>query len=263
MTTGTVTLEIKNRIALLTLNQPERLNAMSEGMATEFREAVHGLKETSEARVLVVTGAGRAFSAGGNLRKMQSMLGGDPAVYKANIYPFYRAFLSILDLRIPSIAAVNGPAMGAGACLALACDMRIAADDCRIGFTFARIGLHPGMGAEYFLPRLVGRAKTCELLMTGDTIGADEALRIGLVNHVVATGELMHRAMELAERLAAMPALPIRMLKESIDAAMASDLESTLHREAAYQGMCHLTEDMREGVQAMMEKRAPHFKDEY
>ena len=263
MAPDTVTLEVQNRIGVLTLNQPEKMNAMSEAMATEFRDAIHGLEKTSEAKVLVVTGAGRAFSAGGNLKQMQRMLGGDPAVYSRNIYAFYRAFLSILDLRIPTIAAVNGPAIGAGACVAMACDMRIAASDCRIGFTFARIGLHPGMGAEYFLARTVGRAKTCELLMTGDILGADEALRIGLVNHVVPPEELMDRAMELAARLAAMPTLPIRMLKESIDAAIVSDLEATLNREAAYQGMCHLTEDMREGVQAMMEKRTPHFKDEY
>jgi enoyl-CoA hydratase/carnithine racemase len=260
---GTVTLEINNRIGLLTLNQPENLNAMNEGMAAEFKEAIHGLQETSEAKALVLTGAGRAFSAGGNLNLMKSMLGGDPGVYKENIYRFYRSFLSIMELKIPTIAALNGPAMGAGACVALACDMRIAATDSRIGFTFARIGLHPGMGAEYFLPRIVGRAKTCELLMTGDIIGADEALRIGLVNHVVPPEELMDRAMGLAERLAAMPTLTIRMLKESIDAAIVSDLEATLNREAAYQGMCHLTDDMREGVQAMMEKRPPRFKDEY
>ncbi len=263
MAPGIVTLSIENRIGVLTLNRPEKMNAMSEAMATEFREAVQGLKKTSEARALVVTGAGKAFSAGGNLKQMERMLGGDPAVYSRNIYAFYRSFLSLLDLRIPTIAAVNGPAIGAGACVALACDMRIAAGDCRIGFTFSRIGLHPGMGAEYFLARTVGRAKTCELLMTGEIIGADEALRIGLVNHVVPPEELMSRAMELAAKLAAMPALPIRMLKESIDAAMVSDLESTLNREAAYQGMCHLTEDMREGVKAMMEKRTPHFKDEY
>jgi enoyl-CoA hydratase len=260
---GTVTLEIENRIGVLTLNQPDNLNAMNEGMAAEFKAAILSVKNTSEAKALVLTGAGRAFSAGGNLNLMKQMLGQDPAVYKGNIYGFYKSFLSIMELRIPTIAAVNGPAMGAGACVALACDMRIAASDSRIGFTFARIGLHPGMGAEYFLPRIVGRAKTCELLMTGDIISADEALRIGLVNHVVPPEELMERAMALAGRLAAMPTLTIRMLKESIDAAIASDLEATLNREAAYQGMCHLTDDMREGVQAMMEKRPPHFKDEY
>lgn len=263
MAPQTLTLEMKNRIALLTLNQPDKRNVMSDGMAAEFREVIQGLKETSQARALVVTGAGKAFSAGGDLKAMQSRLGGDPAVYQDNIYRFYRAFLSIMDLRIPTIAALNGPSIGAGACFAMACDMRIAASDSRLGFTFTRIGLHPGMGAEYFLPRIVGRAKACELLMTGDIIGAEDALRLGLVNHVVPPEQLMDRAMELAGRLAAMPALPIRMLKESIDAAIASDLESTLYREAAYQGMCHLTDDMREGVQSLIEKRPPEFKDEY
>ena len=112
MAPGTVTLEISNRIGLLTLNQPENLNAMNEEMAAGFKEAIHGLKDSSEAKALVLTGAGRAFSAGGNLNLMKEMLGQDPGVYKANIYGFYRSFLSIMELKIPTIAAVNGPAMG-------------------------------------------------------------------------------------------------------------------------------------------------------
>jgi len=259
----TLKTEMRNRVCVLTLNQPRSLNSLSDGMATEFKGVIEGLKNDREVRSVVVTGAGRAFSAGGNFAEMKHRLGGDPAVCKKNIYDFYRAFLSLLDLQVPTIAAINGPAVGAGACVALACDMRIAAKDSSIGFAFARIGIHPGMGAEYFLTRIAGRARACELLMTGEPISADEAFRIGLVNHVVPPQALMDRAMELALKIAGMPSLPVRMLKESINAAMTADLESTLNREAAYQGICFMTEDMREGIQAFIEKRTPSFKDKY
>jgi len=259
----TIKVETNDRVCVITLNEPDRLNALSDRMAVEFKGAVEGLKQRSDVRAVIVTGAGRAFSAGGNFAEMKKNLGGDPAVCKHRIYGFYKSFLSVMDLPVPTIAAINGPAMGAGACITLACDMRIAAEGSRIGFAFARIGIHPGMGAEYFLPRIVGRAKACELLMTAEEIPAEEALRIGLVNHVAPPEELMDRAVGLASKIASRPALPIRMLKESIDAALASDLESTLHREAAYQGICFMTGDMREGIEAFIEKRKPVFKDEY
>ena len=142
-------------------------------------------------------------------------------------------------------------------------DMRVAASSSKIGFTFAKIGLHPGMGAEYFLPRIIGQAHTFELLMTGDIITADEAYRIGLINHVTPPEELMDRVMELARKIAAMPVLPIRMLKESVPAAMKSSLTDTLYREATYQAICFMSGDIREGIDAVREKRTPHFSDEY
>jgi enoyl-CoA hydratase/carnithine racemase len=140
---------------------------------------------------------------------------------------------------------------------------RIASENSKIGFTFAKIGLHPGMGAEYFLSRMVGRARTFELLMTGDIISAEEAFRIGLVNHIVPPDELMNKAQELARKIAAMPAAPIRMLKDSIDAAVNSTLAQTLHREASYQALCYMTNDIVEGIESTQEKRAPKFTDEY
>jgi enoyl-CoA hydratase/carnithine racemase len=141
--------------------------------------------------------------------------------------------------------------------------MRIAAEDSKIGFTFAKIGLHPGMGAEYFLTRMIGRARTFELLMTGDILSAEEAFRIGLVNHLAPSEKLMEKALELAGKIAAMPVLPIRMLKESIDAATRNTLAETLHREAAYQSLCYMTTDIAEGIDAAREKRPTNFKDEY
>lgn len=263
MNNKAVKMEIKDSICILTLNQPEKLNAMSDEMAEDFIVTLEKIKADPEPKVVVVTGAGRAFSAGGNLDMISTRIDASPIVTHKNGFEFYKSFLRIIELQIPTIAAVNGHAIGAGACLVLACDMRYAAASSRIGFTFARIGLHPGMGAEYFLTRTIGRARAFELLMTGDVITADEAFRIGLINRVIPPEELMASVMELAGKIAAMPVLPIRMLKESIDASMRSSLDDTLRREATYQSLCYLTGDFKEGIEAAKDKRTPHFKDEY
>jgi enoyl-CoA hydratase/carnithine racemase len=255
--------EIKHRICVLTLNQPDQLNAMSDIMAKDFREAIQELKVDPEPKVVIVTGAGRAFSAGGNLQMISDSVETNPAIRRKELFSFYKSFLSVMDLGIPTIAAINGHAIGAGACLTLACDMRFAASSSKIGFAFAKIGLHPGMGAEYFLPRIIGQARAFELLMTGNVITADEAYRIGLINHVTSPEQLMDRVMELAIKIAAMPVLPIRMLKESIPAAMRGTLTDALHREATYQAICFVSGDVREGIDAVREKRAPRFSDEY
>ncbi|MFC1896400.1 enoyl-CoA hydratase/isomerase family protein [Thermodesulfobacteriota bacterium] len=258
-----VKLESKERVFVLTLNQPDKLNAMSEEMVELFRQTIKDLKDDPKPKALIVTGAGRAFSAGGNLKRMLNRTHLSPAQNKNSIFQFYSTFLSIMDLRIPTIAAINGHAIGAGACLCMACDMRLAASNAKIGFTFARIGLNPGMGAEYFLTRTVGRARTMELLMTAEILSADQALGMGLVNHVVPPEELMDKAMELGDRIASMPVLPIRMIKECVDDAMSGSLNDILHRQAAGQALCYTSEDLKEGIMANMEKRTPHFKDEY
>ncbi|MEW6187755.1 MAG: enoyl-CoA hydratase-related protein [Thermodesulfobacteriota bacterium] len=263
MSDNAVLVETKNRICVLTLNQPDKLNAMNDIMAEAFIEAIGRVKNDPEPKVLILTGADRAFSAGGNLDRMRANVGSNPAKRKKESFAFYNSFLRIMDLEIPTIAAINGHAIGAGACVSLACDMRIAAENSRIGFTFAKIGLHPGMGAEYFLSRMIGRARTFELLMTGDIITAEEALRIGLVNHLAPPDKLMEKALELAGKIAAMPVLPIRMLKESIDAATRNTLAETLHRQAAYQSLCYMTSDIIEGIDSTREKRTPDFRDEY
>ncbi|MBW1710567.1 MAG: enoyl-CoA hydratase/isomerase family protein [Deltaproteobacteria bacterium] len=263
MSDQAVKLEVKDRICTLMLNQPEKLNAMGDEMAKNFAEALEKIKADSEPRVVIVTGAGRAFSAGGNLDRIEARIGSNPNINQKNGYDFYNVFLRILELKIPTIAAINGHAIGAGGCLALACDMRYASIKSRIGFTFAKLGLHPGMGAEYFLSRIVGRARTFELLMTGDVITAEEACRIGLVNHTAQPEELMDKVMELAKKIAAMPVLPIKMLKESIDASIRGSLDDTLRREATYQALCYMGEDVQEGINAIREKRTPQFSDEY
>jgi enoyl-CoA hydratase len=258
-----VLMEMKERICVLTLNEPDRLNAMSSDMAALFKETIERLKENPEPRVLIVTGAGRAFSAGGNLQRIAASFGMDPGKRKKQSFDFYNSFLSVRTLRIPTIAAINGYAIGAGACLATACNMRMAAESAKIGFTFTRIGLHPGMGAEYLLLNTVGEAKTYELLMTGDIIPAAEALRIGLVNHVVPDEELMDRALALAGKIRTKPDLPIKMLKDSIPAASTGTLEETLHRQASYQAINYMTKDFKEGITALIKKRKPRFQEDY
>jgi enoyl-CoA hydratase len=247
----TITTEFKDRICILTLNDPEQLNAMGQKMSEAFKDTINALAQDSQVRVLILTGAGRAFSAGGNLDKIAEGYGGDPGIQKKASFEFYNNFLCIRKLGIPTIAAVNGPAVGAGACLALACDMRMAAQSAKFGFPFARIGLHPGMGAEYLLQRAVGEAKTFELLMTGRMIPAPEALAMGMVNQVIGDDDFMDKTLELAKTIASMADQPIKMMKESIPAARHSTLEETLHRQAAYQSINYMTEDFKEGIDAL------------
>jgi len=255
--------EFRDRICILTLNDPDQLNAMSEQMSAAFRDTVTALGEDKRVKVLVLTGAGRAFSAGGNLDSIASGYKGEPGIQKKSSFEFYSRFLCVRKLDIPTIAAVNGHAVGAGACLSLACDMRMAGEAAMFGFPFARIGLHPGMGAEFLLQRLVGEAKTFELLMTGAMLGARDAHAMGLVNHVVPDNDLMEKTLALAGKIVAMPDLPIKMMKESIPAARHSTLEETLHRQAAYQSINYMTADFKEGIDALRERRNPKFLDRY
>ncbi len=252
---------IIDRVCILTLNDPERLNAMSHRMSALFKKTVTNIRE--KARVLVLTGKGRAFCAGGDLDEIAANYGQDPGRVKQKSFDFYADFLCICSLGIPTIAAVNGMAVGAGACLAMACDMRMAARDASFRFPFVRLGLHPGMGAEFFLQQAVGQAKTFELLLTGEAVSASQALDMGMVNHVVSGEALMDQTLDLARKISAMPALPVRMLKESVPAALRSTLEETLARQASFQAINYMTGDFKEGIDALREKRRPRFKDGY
>ena len=259
MSDPSLIIEKQERVIRLTLNRPEMKNAMDDAMAEEFAAAVRQIGADTQARALVITGAGKAFCAGGNLNMLQNQLKAAPVVNQARLLAFYRSFLSVLDLEIPVIAAIGGPAVGAGACLALACDLRIATVSARIGFTFIRLGINPGMGAEFLLTRLIGPARAMELLMTGETITAEMAERMGLVNTVVDDDDLQERAMAMAGRIAAMPALPLRVIKEQVSAAGRQSLDDALSRAAAFQGICCQSPDVTEGIQAIMEKRPPRF----
>lgn len=251
----------KGPICILKLNQPDQLNAITYEMTEQFGKTIEELKADATLRVLIVTGSGRSFSAGGDLDVLEAAFGAEPVTRKKNLFEFYNRFLSIRTLRVPTIAAINGYAIGAGACLAMACNMRIAAESARIGFTFAKLGLHPGMGAEYFLLNTVGEAKTYELLMTGDVIPAVEGYRIGLINQVVADDALIDKTMELAAKICAIPDSPINMMKDSIPSAKNGSLEDTLHRQASYQAINFMSEDFKKAIKALKEKQNLTYQD--
>ncbi len=267
----TILYDVQDRVATLTLNQPEKRNALGDQAIEEVIEALEGFHRDDEAKALILTGAGKAFCSGGDLKMIQRWREGAPAgADGARFDPIaqrerYRGGIQRIPLTFarldkPVIAAVNGPAIGAGNDLCLMCDIRIASERARFGESFCRVGLAPGDGGAYFLTRLVGIEKACELIFTGDVIDAAEALRIGMVSRVVPHEELMTTARELARKIAAGPTLALRMSKFAIYRSLHQTLEESLELMALMQSMLHGTEDHREGVQAFLEGRAPQFK---
>lgn len=256
----TLLIEKQGQVAILTLNQPQIINAMTPQMAVEFSQAISLLEKDRDARVLIITGQGRSFSSGGDLQGTFAMYDDPPAQTQPTVINFYKSFLSLTRLEIPTIAVIKGHTIGAGLCLAMACDMRIASRDTRMSMSFIKIGINPGMGGTYFLPRLVGTAKALELCLLGDPIGADEALAMGLINHVVDPEELMPFSLDFAQKIAGKPAVTARLIKKAIYQNLASDLDSALALESFSQIVCASTEDMKEGLAAVKEKRPPVFK---
>ena len=222
-------------VVLLTLNHPDLRNAMTGPMTEAWQAAMTTLAGDRDLRAVVVTGAGSAFCSGGDT----SWIAGDPDATPADLrhrmLPFYRAWLSILDLDVPTIAAVNGPAIGAGLCLALACDLRFAASGARFGAPFVRLGMHPGMAATWLLPEVVGAAHARDLLLTGRTVGADEALRIGLVSRVVEPERLLEEALGAAEQIAATAPLASALTTRALRTGGHADVEAALQWEALAQ----------------------------
>ncbi|MFM1846670.1 MAG: hypothetical protein RL417_144 [Pseudomonadota bacterium] len=250
---------LSRNIGKITLNDPDNLNAMGEEMAAEFRSMVTNLgSDARKLRAIVLTGAGRAFSAGGNLDMLErkSELTGEDNRLK--MLDFYHSFLCLLDLKVPLIAAINGHAVGAGLCLASACDIRIASDKAKLGFTFTRLGLHPGMGATYFLPRVIGRAAATELLLTGRLIDAEKAWSLGLVSNVVAPEAILGEAERIAGEIADCGPEAARQVLETVRGGLA-ELEAHLEREALAQSINYASSEFKEGVRAAIEKRPARF----
>ena len=254
--------EVKEGIATLTLNRPDRLNALGGTLREDLFDAVTRAAADADVRVMVVTGAGKGFCAGGDVKAMSEAKAGSrerPLIEK--IAPGRdRTLLAMREAPQPIIAAVNGAAAGAGMNLALGCDIRIASTEARFAQAFVRRGLHPDWGGTYFLPRVVGMAKACEMIFTGDLIDAVEALRLGLVSRVVRPEELLPAAYDLARRIAAGPPVAIRLAKQSLYANAESDLRAALQTETMAQNVCFDTEDASEGIRAFVEKRAPVFR---
>ena len=264
MSTEPILFEQRGPIALLTLNRPDTRNALSgEAMFSAFEDLFERLNADMQIRAAVLTGAGSAFCSGGNVAEMRDrsgMFGGTPeqiaAHYRAGIQRIPRAFQA---LQVPIIAAVNGPAIGAGNDLACMCDIRIASSSARFAESFVKVGIVPGDGGCWLLPRVVGASKAAELALTGDSIDAAEALRIGLVSQVVAPEALLDAALVLAGRIAANPPQVLRWTKQLLQQARTSTLDQALDTAGALQGRAHHTADHAEAVAAFFEKRTPVF----
>jgi enoyl-CoA hydratase/carnithine racemase len=252
--------KFKGRAVKIILNDPENLNAMSEKMAEEFSSAIASLKTKENIRAVVLTGNGNAFSAGGDLKMLQKKSKIPLIENQRLMLEFYKSFLSILDIKVPLIAAINGHAVGAGLCLASACDIRICSTKAKLGFTFTKIGLHPGMGATYFLPKLLGESVARELLLSGRMIEAKEAFEIGLVSKVVAAEEIDSECEKLIAEISAGGPKAISMLSETLRSSAVEDLNAALEREAICQAYSYAGEEFKEGIAAAIEKRAPNFK---
>ena len=249
-------------VATITLNRPDRLNALTFDVYDELRHTFRALNAEPDVRVIVLTGCGKAFCSGGDVRDIIGALVGRD-------YPGLLEFtrmtcdlvLAIRQCRRPVVAALNGTTAGAGAVIAAACDLRIAAKSARIAFLFTKVGLSGAdMGAAWLLPRIVGMGRATELLMTGDFIDADEALRIGLYNRVVGDGEALAAATKLANHLAEGPSFALEITKDALDREASLDLSSALEAEARIQASLMTHADFREAYEAFVAKRPPKFR---
>lgn len=251
-------------IVTLTMNQPEARNPLTGNSAVpEFVAACDRIAADPAVKVVILTGAGSAFSSGGNVKDMQRY--SRDAIASAPIREEYRRGiqrlpLALYDLEVPTIAAVNGAAIGAGCDLACMCDIRIASEDAKFAESFIRVGIVPGDGGAWLLPRVVGMSKAAEMSFTGETIDAHEALRCGLVSRVVPGGDLMPTARALAERIAVNPGPTLRLTKRLLREGQHVRLDTLLELSAAFQAIAHKTTQHEEAVAAFIEKRPPRFE---
>ncbi|MEQ9317129.1 MAG: crotonase/enoyl-CoA hydratase family protein [Henriciella sp.] len=260
-----IKLEKSGPIATLTLTRPEMMNALGqEGDGPAVAAACAEIEADRKIRVAILTGEGRAFSAGGDVKAMRDQtgaFGGSPYDirngYRRNIHMVVK---SLYNLEVPLISAVNGAAIGLGCDVACMADVRIAADTAKFGVTFLKLGLIPGDGGAWLLPRIIGNARAAQLLFTGDVIDAQTALDWGLISEVHSGDKLMEAAQALAERMAGQPPQSLRLAKTLLRHGQSASYETIMEMSAAAQALMHKTEDHIEGVNAILEKRAPNFK---
>ncbi len=264
--TGFLTIERDGAIVTLTLNRPDKRNAISSREeCDEVVAACDALRRDDDVRVVILTGAGSAFCAGGDLKGMRDGTGITSGKTGAEIRESYRRGiqripLALYELDVPTIAAVNGPAIGAGLDLACMCDIRIASEKALFAESFVKVGIVPGDGGAFLLPRVIGMSKALEMSLTGETIGAAEALACGLVSRVVAPDALMDSARETARKIAANPPQAVRLTKRLLREGQSMSLATLLEMSAAYQALAHGTRDHREAVDALLEKRPGVFE---
>lgn len=260
MSEKSVTYAVEGRVATITLNRPDRLNAFDHAMAEEIWRAVEAAGQDPGVRAVILTGAGRAFCAGGDVKGFAQALETNPGEYvKALAARDHAAVSAIFRLPKPTIAAVNGYASGGGIGLALACDLIVAGEGARFDMAYARIGASPDGGSTYFLPRLIGPRRAMELALCAGALDAAEALRLGLINRVVPDGQVLSAASEWAEKLARGPAFALAKAKELIGQSLHESLETQMEHEAIGIAAAARTTDFAEGVRAFVAKRAPRF----
>src|SRR5580698_2033270 len=255
--------EPSDRILKITLNRPDKLNALTDAMLQELQQAFAAAANDRSIRSVVVTGAGKGFCPGQDLDNAREMGKGDRPGYGDHLRRNYNPLiLAMTRLPKPIVAAINGVAAGSGMSLAMACDWRIAADKAVFLQAFVSIGLVPDSGSTWFLPRLIGRQRALDLMLSGRKVSAAEAVDWGLVNQVVAPEQLLDEATKTAARFAAAPTFAIGQLKRNLDFAETHSLEDLLAFEAKSQAECGLTADHQEGIQAFLEKRTPAYQGE-
>jgi enoyl-CoA hydratase len=259
MTLETLLVEISDAVALVTINRPDRLNALNARAKSELRELFVGFRDDPAVDVVILTGAGtKAFVAGTDIAELSALNGTSGKAFSSG---GQEAFNAVENLGKPVIAAVNGFALGGGCELALACHIRLAAENARFGQPEVNLGIIPGYGGTQRLPRLVGSGRAAELILSGNPIDAQEALRIGLVNRVVPQADLLATARELAGQIASRGQVAVRLALRALAAARESGLAAGLKEEATLFGACCESEDFREGTAAFLAKRKPAFRN--
>ncbi|QQK77433.1 enoyl-CoA hydratase/isomerase family protein [Salicibibacter cibarius] len=255
---STIVQDFKNHVQIIKLNRPEKKNAFNGEMIEAWVNALLEAKNNDDVHVIVITGEGSAFCAGGDVEGMsnhQSPLDNKNKLWR-NIH---RVPMALRDIDKPVIAAINGPAVGAGLDMALMCDMRTIVDSTKVSEGYVKVGLVPGDGGAFFLPKIIGEAKAYEMLWTGKAIDSDQALNIGLVNYSYKQEEFMDKTLELAEQIASGPQVAIRMTKRAVKYSRNMDLEQSLDLISSHYAIIKETHDHKEGVSAFTEKRKPKF----
>lgn len=246
-------------VVLITLDHPDKRNVMSQEMTASWSRTIDELALDPSVRAVVVTGAGSAFCAGGDTSWIASEPGAGVDRLRTRMIAFYRAWLSIRRLEVPTIAAINGAAIGAGLCLPLACDIRYAASGAKLGVPFVKLGMTPGMAGTYLLPEVVGPGAARDLMLTGRVVDADEALRLGLVSRVIAAESFLEEVLETAAGIAATAPIASRLTKLALREGH-TDLESCVQWESMAQPITLTTADLQEGIAASRDKRPAVFE---
>ncbi|MBI4850486.1 MAG: enoyl-CoA hydratase [Acidobacteria bacterium] len=256
-----ITLVKENSIAWLTLNRPDKLNALVGTAREEILDALTSLEKDNNTKAICITGAGKGFCAGGDINYMASLQkDNDLEAFKKLLESGRQIVTKVRMLEKPVVAMINGVAAGAGLNLALASDIRIASSSARFSQAFIKIGLHPDWGGTFFLPRLIGTARACEMIFTGDVFDAETAYQFGLVNKVVSDNELQTKTQELLQKLVSRPSRALALAKRAIYQGIEHSLSQALDYETLAQRECFESENAKEGIQAFLERRDPKFK---